>query len=357
VKRLATIGAAAALVAAALLGASAAGMARSARFIGTPYVTSFDGAQAPLRRQLATGDGMAYAALAQDPTLARPDVFRAGREDAAYRASRPLWGYLAWAVSLGHAAAVPGAMALLAIAGAGLAAFALAQYLADRGRRPWPAIGVLVLPGAYASTVGLTPELFALALGVFALRAHQRDRRVLAIGLCAAAVLFRETMVVLPLALFLDDARRRRPRSIATLAAPFAALGAWYGAVWARLGIFPTSGHRGALDPVPMHGLVTAMRHWHDATTIVAALGCAVALVACRVTRDATARTIVLVSALLVPFMGSVVWRRWQDFGRPLLPLYAFGLVALLEAWERRTQRHEAIGARGVAAEPLVAAH
>ncbi len=337
-QRLAAIGATAAVVAAALLGASASGLARAARVTGTPYVTTFVGARAPLRRQLATGDGMAYAALAQDPTLARPAVFRAGRADAAYRASRPLWGYLAWAASFGRATAVPGAMAVLAVLGAGLAALALAWYLADRGRPPWPAIVVVGLPGAYASTVGLTPEVFALALGVFALQACRRERRALAIALCAAAVLLRETMLVLPLAMLVEDLRRDRARAIATLAVPVTALLAWYCAVWARLGTFPVTGHRGALDFVPFHGLLIAARHWHDPTTVMAATGCVIAVAAGRASRDATARAIVLVSACLVPFMGSVVWRRWQDFGRPLLPMFVFGLVAALEICGRRAQ-------------------
>jgi hypothetical protein len=37
-----------------------------------------------------------------------------------------------------------------------------------------------------------------------------------------------------------------------------------------------------------------------------------------------------LAYALLGLLMGEAVWQRWQDFSRPLLPLYVLGLLAVL---------------------------
>ena len=71
---------------------------------GGAYVRLYD---RPLNRVdavLARGDGQAFAAIAQDPTLARPLVINRG--DFAYRAQRPVWGYAAWMLSFGQPGAV-----------------------------------------------------------------------------------------------------------------------------------------------------------------------------------------------------------------------------------------------------------
>src|SRR4051812_39881283 len=45
---------------------------------------------------MVQSDGQAYTTLARDPSLARPSEFES-TEEAAYRAQRPLLGYLTWA--------------------------------------------------------------------------------------------------------------------------------------------------------------------------------------------------------------------------------------------------------------------
>lgn len=72
-----------------------------------PSVTLFDRPADGLESVLARGDGQTFAALAQDPTLARPEVFRGPPAEAAYRAQRPLLGWLAWALSGGQPDRVP----------------------------------------------------------------------------------------------------------------------------------------------------------------------------------------------------------------------------------------------------------
>src|SRR5579859_8075241 len=73
------------------------------------YVTLYDRPVTGVDAVLGRGDGQAYAALAEDPTLARPNVIL-GYHEAAYRAQRPLVSYLAWAGSLGSADRVPWAL-------------------------------------------------------------------------------------------------------------------------------------------------------------------------------------------------------------------------------------------------------
>ena len=66
----------------------------------------------PLELLLVQSDGQAFASLARDPSLARPEVFFTDAE-AAYRAQRPLLPYLAWAGSLGRTGWVPPALAVI----------------------------------------------------------------------------------------------------------------------------------------------------------------------------------------------------------------------------------------------------
>src|SRR6185295_4483929 len=110
---------------------------------------------------LVTGDGQAFAALAQDPLLERPGVIKAEGE-YSYRAQRPLWGYLAWMASLGHADLTGWALAALTILSCGLACGAAASLLAERGASPWWALLVIIPAQETLST--LTPELLAFAL-------------------------------------------------------------------------------------------------------------------------------------------------------------------------------------------------
>src|SRR4030088_2884498 len=72
---------------------------------GAPYVRLYNHPLNRLDAVLARGDGPAFAAIAQDPLLQRPSVI-ANRGDFAYRAQRPVWGTLAWMLSLGQADAV-----------------------------------------------------------------------------------------------------------------------------------------------------------------------------------------------------------------------------------------------------------
>ena len=39
---------------------------------------------------------------------------------------------------------------------------------------------------------------------------------------------------------------------------------------------------------------------------------------------------VVLAYGLFAAVLGTVVWHRWQDFGRPLLPLYTYGLLIVM---------------------------
>lgn len=81
-----------------------------------------------------THDGQAFASLAMDPSLARPEVWSGGNADFAYRAGRPVIGWLAWAMSLGRPDLVQWILAVISVASAGLLGGAV-TLLAHRCRR------------------------------------------------------------------------------------------------------------------------------------------------------------------------------------------------------------------------------
>lgn len=300
--------------------------------VGPPYVHLYDWPANSLEKALDLGDGQAFAAVARDPTLAHPDVFRRPG-DAAYRFGRPLFGELTWLATAGDGARVPLAMAVLCVVAAAFAAAAVATLFASRGAKPILAVLVPLLPGAIAATRGLTPELLALAFAGWAVVMWERAQRATAVvvALGTAAVLTRETMVIVPLALALCDARSGRARrSVLIAGVPVAALAGWYTFVFARVGSWPFASSPPGTFGAPFAGLVHQVPGWRNPVDVVAALVCVVLAVPALRTRGRDPLALVVLgSVLLAIVMGPQVWRRWDDFGRPLLPLCAFGLVLL----------------------------
>jgi hypothetical protein len=114
---------------------------------GQPYVRTYREATNGLRGAMAAGDGQAYLALAQDPTMTRPGVFVLGRNGAVYRYQLPLLGYLSWAASLGRPNWEPGARAVIVVLGTAVAIGGCAELLRRRRREPLLALVVLAAPG------------------------------------------------------------------------------------------------------------------------------------------------------------------------------------------------------------------
>jgi len=197
-------------------------------------------------------DGVYYYAIARDP-------FMNGREHTlidqpAYRYGHPFYGWLARVVALGRDSAIPMAMLLLSLVGAGVAAFVLSRLAFGYGRSPWAGLLVAASPGLlYAVTVSTT-EMVAAALLLLTVLAWTRARIVAAGVLLVALCLTKETYVVVAAGLFLWEAvqwwrSRARPdrvwvRAAALVAGPAALLG-WQAIVHARLGSWPGTGAPG----------------------------------------------------------------------------------------------------------------
>lgn len=303
-----------------------------------PYVTLYAHHRNQVEAVLVSGDGQAFAALAQDPLLARPGVIHADGE-YAYRAQRPLWAYLAWAGSLGRPHAVGWALVVLEILAAGVACGVMARLLLERGANPWWALVVLGI--GYESIATLTPELLALGLFGAGVLLWTRERRAWAIVALAAAVLTRETMLVGVAGLALwqlahtGGALAARVRRVLPLAVPFLVMAAWDVVLRVRLGTWPTGSSETRLT-LPGVGLLDSVTRQPSAGLALGVLAAAALCVAAVVLARADVLTWVVVAyGLFALTFSREVWVH-AGFTRALLPLYAFGAVVVIAAVHAR---------------------
>lgn len=327
---------AAALVASVIDGADpSAGRGR------TPFVTTFAGERNQIEAVLVSGDGQAFAAIAQDPLLTRPELVP-GHGELAYRAQRPVWGHLAWAVSFGRPDLVGWALAGLTVVAAGGCVTVLALLLLQRGRSPWWALAVIA--AGIESISQLTPELFALALvGLAVWRA--RERRGWAIALCCAAALTRETMLVAVAAWALHElvctsgAWRSRLRAVAPFTVPFVAFGGWVVVLRARTGTWPWEQQHDRAS-APFAGLFDAFDPVSGRITV----GVSVVVILCALclwlARADVLSWMALAYAVFATTFAAQVWTG-AGYERTLLPLYAFGGIAALGGLAQRARRHD----------------
>jgi hypothetical protein len=300
------------------------------------YAPAFRGMMHGPAALMNAHDGQAFGSLALDPLLAHPERWAGadGRAQMAYRASRPLLGWLVAATSFGSAPIA--AWTLVVWSGIGIGVLAAAAYFlaaAWRRQADWAPL-LLFLPGVFGQILfpGLSDALATgLALAGVALWLERRDRWAVA-ALCLAA-LGRETTLLVPMALILAAPSRRTAR----LLLPLAVYAAWIGVVWIRLGALPNQASQGHLG-LPFVGLAQAIPRW---SWVAAAGALSVAALAAAAWWRAPGREIrilVVLSALFALAMPYEVWRSW-DFARILLPVTIVG--ACLLAVPTRPEGHE----------------
>jgi hypothetical protein len=296
-----------------------------------------------VERLLVTGDAQAFAALAQDPLLRRPAVFGSGSE-FAYRAQRPAWGYLAWAVSFGQPHLTGWALVLLAILACGAACGTGALLLERRGTSPWWALGILVV--GMETVTELTPELAAFALFACGLLLWGHDRRALAVAALCASVATRETMLVGVAALAVWEWFEHRRdlanggRRIAPLAWPFAFYAGWALLLRARAGYLPFDSGQNRTG-LPGDGLLHVLQSSRAATTVLVGVVLAVAICVAAITL-ARGDVLTWIATAYLAFSSTfapTVWETNMAFTRVLLPLYGFGLIAVTAAVHERRAR------------------
>jgi hypothetical protein len=209
-----------------------------------PYAPAFRGAQDGPAAMMNRHDGQAFGSLALDPLLAHPERWTEGAPALAYRASRPLLGWLVGLTSLGSSERAAWSLLVWTAVGIGMVAAAAAALSRRWSRSPnWVPL-LLVVPGIAGQLLfpGLSDGVATgLVLVGLAWWIDGRDRG--AVALFCLAVLCRETTLLVPLALLLTAGWRRGR----ILLVPAGAYAAWVGIVWLRLHALPSDASQGRI--------------------------------------------------------------------------------------------------------------
>ncbi len=285
-------------------------------------------------------DGQQYYAMARagvhlagaSPSLDRP----------IYRWQRPLFPWLARVLhpGSGGGAGLIAAFFVLGTAALFLGGVAAGWLSTSLGGRAWPAALVPLLPGAWMSLRVTMADALAMALVLVALALSVRRRPALATVAGCAAVLTRETAVIV----LIGWAIAHRSRVSAVLAAvPVAVAAAW--AVWLRVAL--PAGPPETINELgfPFAGLVGAVReHWLAGTNRLGMLATVLALALAAAALWRSSRRHPLVPALwcnlaFVTLMNDNVVG--IDFGstRSMLPLTVCALVTLATPQARVEKR------------------
>jgi hypothetical protein len=311
-----------------------------------PYISLYNRSLSHVESVLVNGDGQAFAAIAQDPSLARPQVIGSS-SDYAYRAQRPLWSDVAWVGSGGQPALVPWVLAALAVCSGAAATWVMALVLVRRRVSPWWAL-LVVLVGVRA-VMGFTPELAAFAFLGAGLLCWSARREGWAIAALCCAALTRESMLVGVAGLAVWElARHPRTRAavgrVLVLGVPFVVYGLWVGFIYLRLATLPYGSSAARLG-LPGVGLASALGHGTDPTSVLAGATAAalVTVLAVAVARDDILTWITAGFAGFVALLGPAVWTT-DGLVRTVLPLYALGGAAILGGCAHLARRRAQVG-------------
>jgi hypothetical protein len=289
---------------------------------------------------LLQGDGQAYASIAQDPLLQRPDHFAEGRAQEAFFAQRPLYSYGGWVLSVGRPARLELAFVLLSgIAGGILVAAATALLdIAGAGRSRWSAPLLLLIPNVAFAARAFTPDILATGLVLAGLAFWLRDsrRKGWAVILFVLAVLARESTLVVPVVLVGFELwhRRLRVRHLAVVAAPLAAYVLWMAFVRHQLQSGPGTIARNTSFAAPFVGLREGASHWTstDAVMVVVMVGLLVVVAAMHRRRVESWMIAAYLAASVV--LNGAIWQSWVDIGRVFVPGAVLALVLVVPRTE-----------------------
>lgn len=295
------------------------------------FVSTFDPPTSPIEVTANSGDGQSFAALAMDPSLARPEAFYQGPSEAAYRAQRPLAGYAAWALSLGQPGAVLYMLSLISVLGTGLFVYTAALLAQRLGRDPRLALLLVVAPGVVADLRWFCPDVLAAALGLAGLLLWLRrpGRPWAAVACFTLATLTRETLLVIPFVIGVDALLQRVPlRRLLPLAVAPAVLLAWIAVVHSRYGAWPVDAAGQSRVGLPFVGWVQGLSHASTLTIGTFVASAALVVLAWVRCPDRLIRGLILGHLALASVMGESVWEIWFGFGRLMLPVLAIALAA-----------------------------
>lgn len=272
-------------------------------------------------------DGQQFYAIARAPM--HLDAVGTDLDRPRYRLQRPLLPWLAWLLHPqgGGTGLILALLAVntAALVGGGLAMGALSVTF---GGPSWAAAVFPLVIGNLVAVRMSVADTLALALMLGALCCSLRSRHGPAIALAVAAVLAKESMVLLGLGLLI--ARRDRHR-VALVAAPIAVAGAWW--LYLRFQV-PVSGEQVGEFGRPFGGYTDAWLLWRAgddrlafATTMFAL---AVGLGALATRRGHVLRWCIALQLAFLPMLDVSVVGLDLNGTRMTAPLTCLGIVALL---------------------------
>ena len=283
-------------------------------------------------------DGQAYFLLALDPLLIDQDRFVV-LDDPAYRAQRILYPALVGFFGLLPPKVVVWTLVVVNIVAMGLGSVWTAGLAAHMGKSSW--LGL-----SFALNIGMISELridgggiVAWAAAVAGLLALSRGRRATAAFWFLAAVLARETMMLVVAGAAFAEWRVRRPFRLIALV-PLVSLFAWTGWVVVRLGL-PQDALSQNLG-IPFAGLAAAVGGWRPVEVLVAAslFVAAWIIVGASVTRGGALALGSSGFVVLGCLLTGPIWGHFYDFSRAIAPILTSAvLLAAPARLPRQTHR------------------
>lgn len=282
-------------------------------------------------------DGQVNYLIARDPfNLRHTNQIMGPWDNPPYRYRRILYPLLSGGFGhFGPWATVYG-MALWMAIGGGLIAAATASLRTYWGLAGPVMFVALLNPGTYLSAQVLTNDVLATGLALTGVALWVRGREPLAVPVLAAAVMTRETSILVSLSLGLASVRQRGALKATTLAAatavPFL--------LWTIRVQWTIPGNDGFENlGLPFIGLCRSIFLWKDASAVVFGILAILLLLAsiwiARVTDNSLLRVSCGAWVCLAAFLSTEVWDHPGNVLRTLSPLWIF--VALgYGLWKKR---------------------
>lgn len=287
----------------------------------------------PVRCLDAVGhDGQINYLVARDP-FDRHDTSSIFREsdNPPYRYRRILYPFLAGCFGMAGPKAAFVGLVLWSILGGGLIAASAAELCRRWRLAPTVVILVLLNPGVYLSAQVLTSDTLATGLALTGVVLWHRRRPGCAALMLAAAVLTRETSLLVSLSLALAMLAERRPRAAVFLMVTSAL--PWL--VWSGWVCWAIPGGNGLENlSFPLTGIAASMAVWRQqgASTVVFGLVALFLTVAALVLSWRTTNRFVsyccLLWACLALVLSREVWGQPGNALRALAPLWVFAALA-----------------------------
>lgn len=287
-------------------------------------------------------DGKFFFALANDPWLTEPESHAFLLDVPTYRAQRMLYPMIAGGFGLASPSVVLWSLIGVNVLALAVGSGVVAAYAEDIGRSRWFGLAFACNPGLVFELMIDGGSVVAAVAAFAAILAFRRDRAHLATLLASLAVLGRETMVLVPLGLFLWSVLRRRETPWLLVFGSLAPYGLWMGYAGVRLSQLEP--RFSAVDrnlDMPFAGLADVAADWFS-TPRTAAFSLLILIVCAVVIRNAVVRIDLLAVAnvgfaLLPIVLSGAVLAEFFDVARVVAPAItaAFVLLAPERAYGR----------------------